>query len=333
MSFSGKVKKELGRQISPARHCQIAEFAAVFFLCGKLRKTASGKIFVEIRTENLTVAKKSFILIKMAFDADIEIRIRNHSLKPYTPAYFLLVRDSDVVKKILKSVKLLNESEDRWGDLSGVPYRLVQNTCCKRAYLRAVFMASGSVTNPEKGYHLEITVTSRRFCEQLQELLTSFDIEARITSRKKYYVLYVKEGSAIVDFLGVMGAHLALMDFENVRILKDVRNSVNRQVNCETANISKTVTAAARQIEDIRYIERLRGFSHLSDGLREIAELRLEYPESSLAELGQMLSKPLGKSGVNHRLRKLSEIAERMREKQGGFLASKEDVSHDIKEN
>lgn len=333
MSFSGKVKEELGRQISPARHCQIAEFAAFFFLCGRIRMTASGKIFVEIRTENLTVAKKSFILIKMAFDADIEIRIRNHSLKPYTPAYFLVVRDSDVVRRILKSVKLLNESGDRWGDPSGVPYRLVQNTCCRQAYLRAVFMVAGSVTNPEKGYHLEITVTSRKFCEQLQELLSSFDIEAKITSRKKYYVLYVKEGSAIVDFLAVMGAHLALMDFENVRILKDVRNSVNRQVNCETANISKTVTAAARQIEDIRYIERLRGFSHLSDGLREIAELRLDYPESSLAELGQMLSKPLGKSGVNHRLRKLSEIAERMREEQGGIPDPKEDRSHDIKEN
>lgn len=333
MSFSGKVKEELGRRISPARHCQIAEFAAVFFLCGKIRTTTGGKIFFEIRTENLTVAKKSFILIKMAFDAAIEIRIRNHSLKPYTPAYFLVVRDSDMVRKIFKSVKLLNESGDRWGDPSGVPYRLVQNTCCKRAYLRSVFMVAGSVTNPEKGYHLEITVTSGKYCEQLKELLSSFDIEAKITGRKKYYVLYVKEGSAIVDFLGVMGAHLALMDFENVRILKDVRNSVNRQVNCETANISKTVTAAARQIEDIRYIERLRGFSQLSDGLREIAELRLDYPESSLAELGQMLSKPLGKSGVNHRLRKLSEIAEHMREKQGDIPDPKEDGSHDFKEN
>lgn len=327
MSFSGKVKEELARQISPARHCQIAEFAAIFFLCGKIRRTPSGKFFIEIRTENLTVGKKSFILIKMAFDADIEIRIRNHSLKPYTPAYYLVVRDSDMVSKILKSVKLLNESEDRWGDPSGVPYRLVQNTCCRRACLRAVFMVAGSVTNPEKGYHLEITVTSRQFCEQLQELLSSFDIAAKITSRKKYYVLYVKEGSAIVDFFGVIGAHLALMDFENVRILKDVRNSVNRQVNCETANISKTVTAAARQIEDIQYIERFKGFGHLNEALREIAELRLDYPESSLAELGQMLSKPLGKSGVNHRLRKLSDIAERMREEH------RNEVSHDIKED
>ncbi len=317
MSFSGKVKEELGRQFSPARHCQIAEFAAIFFLCGRIKMVSREKIFLEIHTENLTVAKKSFILIKMVFHTDVEIRILNHSLKSYTPTYYLIVQDGEAVTKILKSVKLMNESEDRWGDPSGVPYRLVQNTCCKRAYLRGVFMVTGSVTNPEKGYHLEIAVTSRKFCEQLQKLVLSFGIEARTTSRKKYYVLYVKEGSAIADFLNVMEAHLALMDFENVRILKDVRNSVNRQVNCETANISKTVTAAARQIEDIRYIERFRGFNQLNDGLREIAELRLEYPESSLTELGQMLSKPLGKSGVNHRLRKLSEIAEHMREKHG----------------
>ena len=186
-------------------------------------------------------------------------------------------------------------------------------------------MVAGSVTNPKKGYHLEIAVASERLCRQLQELVLSFGIEAKIVERKKYYVLYVKEGSLIVDFLNVMEAHLALMEFENVRILKDVRNSVNRQVNCETANINKTVTAAARQIEDIQYIERRKGFRQLNDGLREIAELRLDYPDSSLAELGQMLSKPLGKSGVNHRLRKLSNIADGLRKQQVLLPDPKED--------
>ena len=137
-----------------------------------------------------------------------------------------------------------------------------------------------------------------------------------IKERKKYNVVYVKEGSQIVDFLNVIGAHIALMNFENIRILKEVRNSVNRQVNCETANISKTVNAAAKQIEDIKYIECNMGFSQLSDGLREVAELRLDYPESSLQELGKMLKKPISKSGVNHRLRKLSEIANDLRDKE-----------------
>lgn len=324
MSFSGRVKEELGKQISQARHCQIAEFAAIFSLCGKVKTDPHGKISLEIHTENLTVAKKSYILIKIAFDAGIEIRIRNHSLQSYTPTYYLVVQDCAVVLRILKAVKLLNEAGDRWGD-STLPYRLVQNTCCKRAYLRGVFMVAGSVTNPEKGYHLEIAVTSEQYCRQLRKLVSSFGIEAKIVERKKYQVLYVKEGSLIVDFLNVMEAHVALMDFENVRILKDVRNSVNRQVNCETANINKTVTAATRQIEDIRYIECHKGFHQLNDGLREIAELRLDYPESSLIELGQMLSKPLGKSGVNHRLRKLSEIAEHMREQHSVIPDPKED--------
>lgn len=325
MSFSGRVKEELGKHVSQARHCQLAELAALFLLCGKVKRGSGGKISLEIHTENLTVAQKSYMLLRMAFDTSIEIRIRNHSLKSYTPAYYLVIRNQAAAMQILKAVKLLDESENRWGDFTGIPYRLVQNTCCKRAYLRGVFMAAGSVTNPKKGYHLEIAVSSARLCRQLQEIVVSFGIEAKIVERKKYYVLYVKEGSLIVDFLNVMEAHLALMEFENIRILKDVRNSVNRQVNCETANINKTVTAAARQIEDIRYIERRKGFRQLNDGLREIAELRLDYPDSSLTELGQMLSKPLGKSGVNHRLRKLSDIAAQMREQQELFPDPKED--------
>lgn len=152
--------------------------------------------------------------------------------------------------------------------------------------------------------------------------MQSFSMDAKIVLRKKYFVLYIKEGTQIVDFLNVIEAHIALMDFENVRILKEVRNSVNRQVNCETANINKTVTAAAKQIEDIQYLQEHMGFSQLADGLKEIAELRLEYPDSSLVELGKMLSKPIGKSGVNHRLRKISEFAEQLREK-NGFVAAK----------
>lgn len=178
-------------------------------------------------------------------------------------------------------------------------------------------MAAGSVTNPEKAYHLELAVLSEELAVQIREIISSFMIDAKIARRKKYYVVYIKESSQIVDFLNVTGAHIALMNFENVRIVKEVRNSVNRQVNCETANISKTVNAAARQIEDIKYIQCNMGFGKLTDGLREMAELRLDYPESPLQELGSMLSKPIGKSGVNHRLRKLSDIAKQMREDAG----------------
>lgn len=313
MSFSGDVKRELAENASRARHCMIAEFAALFMVSGRIRHK-NDNVYLEICTENLTVAKKSYILLKAAFFIKLEIRIQNHRQHTSTVSYRLLVLEHKSVMAILKAIKLVNEQGSIWGDVSGVHSVIVQNTCCKRAFLRGAFMAAGSVTDPEKAYHLEMAVLSEKFANQLKDIVSCFGIDAKIVSRKKYYVVYVKEGAQIVDFLNVIGAHKALMGYENVRIVKEVRNSVNRQVNCETANISKTVAAATKQIEDIEYIQNYMGFGKLTDGLREIAELRLEYPDYSLKELGELLSCPISKSGVNHRLRKLSTIADHLRE-------------------
>lgn len=323
MSFSSRVKEEIARQRSSARHCCIAEFAAIFHLCGRIKQRDGKNLFVEIHTENLTVAQKSYILLRNAFNVQVDITVRRHPVRMSGASYFLYVFEKRDVVLILKAIKMLDEEGNLWGDSQKIHRRLVQNTCCKRAYLRGSFLVAGSITNPEKAYHLEIAVQSRQYAEQLQELSASFGVGAKIVERKKYFVLYMKEGSQIVDFLNVMEAHLALMELENVRILKEVRNSVNRQVNCETANIGKTVTAAARQIEDIRYIQCHMGFSQLADGLQEIAELRMEYPDSSLQELGEKASPPISKSGVNHRLRKISKIADQMREKR--FPCQKEE--------
>ena len=192
---------------------------------------------------------------------------------------------------------------------------LVKNACCKRAFIRGAFLASGSMSDPEKAYHFEIVCQDPARAGQLRELITSFGLDAKIVARKKCYVVYLKEGSQIVDMLNVMEAHVALMNLENVRILKEMRNSVNRQVNCETANINKTVNAAVKQVEDIQYIERTVGLSALSEGLQEMAQLRLAYPEAALKELGSLLTPAVGKSGVNHRLRKISSFAEELRER------------------
>ncbi|MBQ8924383.1 MAG: DNA-binding protein WhiA [Lachnospiraceae bacterium] len=211
----------------------------------------------------------------------------------------------DEAKKALKIVK----------DTSGytIDRLLIEKSCCKQAYIRGAFLASGSVTNPERGYHLEIVCNSIKKAEMLVDIIKDFGIESKIVMRKKSYVCYIKDGSMIVDLLNVMGAHASLMDMENVRILKDVRNTVNRKVNCETANLNKTVSAAVKQIEDIRYIEEKKGLKYLPDNLRSLAILRLSEPEMSLNDLGENLSPPLGKSGVNHRLRKISEIANELR--------------------
>ena len=190
--------------------------------------------------------------------------------------------------------------------------KLLSRSCCKRAFLRGAFLASGSISDPQKSYHFEIVCQKESQAELLQELYRSFELDAKIVLRKKYYIVYLKEGSQIVDALNVMGAYVALMNLENVRIFKEMRGSVNRIVNCETANINKVVGAACRQVEDIRYIQSKMGLDELPPTLREMAQIRLEYPDSSLKELGELCDPPVGKSGVNHRLRKLSELAKKL---------------------
>lgn len=184
-----------------------------------------------------------------------------------------------------------------------------------RKFLRDAFLELGSMSNPEKGYHLEFVCDDEALAGKLTETMKTFDISAKTAKRKRYTIVYIKESEDIVNLLNVMGAHNCLMNLENLRILKDVRNSINRRVNCETANISKTVSAASKQIEDIEYIKTHYGFDNLSDNLREVAKARLEYPDATLKELGNYIVPCVGKSGVNHRLRKLGELADSIRER------------------
>ncbi len=286
MSFSSEVKESLSRQAAPARHCQLAELAAILGFSGVWMETEKGKSYVRIQTENLSVARKCFTLLRKTFNIRIDVSVRRHGI------YQMIAYDG----------------------LEAVEHVLIQNSCCRRAFIRGAFLAAGSVSDPEKSYHFEIVCDTEEKARQLQEMIASFAIGAKIIQRKKNYVVYVKESSQIVDLLNVMEAHVALMNFENVRILKEMRNSVNRQVNCETANIGKTISAAVKQIEDIQYIQRMIGFDRLPENLAEMARVRLEQPEATLKELGQMLTPPVGKSGVNHRLRKLSVLAEELRE-------------------
>jgi len=305
LSFSGMVKEELSRQISPARHCRIAETAALLCACGRI----TAKENLRIQTENAAVVRKCFTLLQKTFNIETEIAIRESCQMKKGNVYFVEICDPNEIRNVLQGTKLSVNRETLCFDNTLV----TQQSCCKRAFIRGAFLASGSISDPEKGYHFEIVCPDRQKAEQLQELIRSFQIDAKIVLRKKSYVVYVKEGAQIVDILAVMEANVALMNLENIRILKEMRNSVNRKVNCETANINKTVSAAVKQIEDIKLIESQKGFHTLNEGLAEIAELRLQYPEATLKELGMMLNPQVGKSGVNHRLRKLSEIADELR--------------------
>ena len=313
MSFSSRIKEELSRHMSPARYCQIAEIAAILSLCGRIQISGDDHYSIKIHTENVTVARKCFTLLRKTFNIETDISIRRNAHLGKNRIYSVCVKQHEDALRVLKATKLLTEDGEIGENLSVVGNVVVQNPCCRRAFLRGAFLASGSISDPEKGYHFEIVTQDERKATHLQEIICSFQIDAKIVLRKKSYVVYVKEGAQIVDMLAIMEANVALMNLENIRILKEMRNSVNRKVNCETANINKTVNAAVKQIEDIRLIEQKKGFHNLNEGLAEIAELRLQYPEATLKELGMMLNPQVGKSGVNHRLRKLSEIAEELR--------------------
>lgn len=315
MSFSSEVKAELAKNLSTARHCRIAELAAIISLCGRIKITQNNDFRLFIYTENISVARKSFNLLKKTFSAELELSVRRYATTSKSRIYIVAVKDETISKMILKAVKLIDEFNDISENLS-VDNIVIQNTCCKRAFIRGAFLAAGSITDPKKSYHFEITAATMDKAKQLKRIVAGFNIDAKIIQRKKYYVVYLKEGDQICDMLNIMEAHVALMNLENVRILKEMRNQVNRQVNCETANIHKSVTAANRQIQDIELIRKIKGLDSLPENLKKIAALRLENEDMPLKDLGLLLDPPLGKSGVNHRLKKLGEIAQTIREQQ-----------------
>lgn len=315
MSFSSEVKEELSRQMSGARHCCIAETAAIISLCGHVKISGENRYSVKIHTENIAVARKYFTLLKKTFNIVAEITIRQNVYLKKGRTYTITVNNHEDALKLLVTCKLIDDDGDIVENMSIVDNVVIMNSCCKRAFVRGAFIASGSISTPEKFYHFEIVCNSYDKAVQLCGLIAAFQIEAKIVERKRHFVVYIKDGSGIVDILNVMEAHVALMNLENVRILKEMRNSVNRKVNCETANLNKTVAAAVKQIDDISYIRDTVGLSFLPDTMRQLAEIRLENPDVSLKELGTLLDTPVGKSGVNHRLRKISEIAENLRGK------------------
>ncbi|MEG0961976.1 MAG: DNA-binding protein WhiA [Lachnospiraceae bacterium] len=314
MSFSSDVKEELSRQFHKSRHCQIAEIAAILGFAGKIEEE-EGVRNLRVYTENLPLARKYFMLMKRIFHINTSIAVRQNVYLHKSRTFIMSLTSPKEIDKVLQTVKWQNEKGENIHNNQLVQELLVQNSCCRRAFIRGAFLSAGSMSDPEKSYHFEIVCSSQKKSTQLMDIINSFDIDAKVVMRKKSYVVYVKEGSQIVDMLNIMEAHVALMELENVRILKEMRNSVNRQVNCETANINKTVSAAVKQGEDIRYIQKRMGLENLPENLQEIAWVRQEYPQASLKELGTFLDPPVGKSGVNHRLRKLCEIAEELRRK------------------
>lgn len=307
MSFASETKKEL-TNLDIKDCCAKAELSALIRMNGAL-SFSNKKIVVDIQTENAAIARRIYTLLKKCYNVGVELLVRKKMRLKKNNVY--LVRLIEDAKDILEDLKIFEGFSLR----QEISSELVAKKCCKRSYLRGAFLAGGSVNNPEtSSYHLEIFSLYKAHNDSLCELMNVFDLNAKTLERKKGFIIYLKEAEKITEFLNIIGAHQALLRFEDVRIVRDMRNSVNRLVNCETANLNKTIGASIRQVENIRYIDETVGLGILPDKLREIAELRVAYQDVTLKELGEMVtSGQISKSGINHRLRKIDEIADKLR--------------------
>lgn len=302
-NFSQRAKNELCR-VEDVQHneCFFAEIAAASQASGSL-VLRQGTGALEIRTETAAFARRLFALLKGMTGYNPEIRAvstsRLHKHKTY------VVSLGEGALDLLKQAGVW----DGMRITQGVPAS-VHDACCIRAYLRSMFLCSGSATDPKKAYHIEMVLRDETLAQSVVRLLEQLDIPAKVTARKDSYVVYMKDADAISDFWANIGAYNAMLEHEDTRIMKQVRNDVNRAVNCETANVQKTVNAALHQRDCIDYLARRGLLEKMPQALREAADARLSHPEASIAELAALMSPPIGKSGMSHRLRKLCETAE-----------------------
>ncbi|MDR7871227.1 MAG: DNA-binding protein WhiA [Tissierellaceae bacterium] len=315
MSFSSTTKNELARMPITDNCCKLAELAALVRMCGTIQISGMKNINIKFTTENAAIARRLFTFLKEIYEGDIEVMVRRNRQLKKNNNYLIVIKDKNISRQLLIDVGFIIEEENI--NIFNTQYKvsgnLLEKRCCKRAYIRGAFLGAGSVSNPEKTYHMEFVTNNQEHSEDLSNIINSFGLNSKIVLRKDNYVVYLKEGEQIVNLLNVMGAHQALLKFEDIRVLKDVRNNINRLVNCETANLSKTIDASLRQVENIEEIQKHMGLEKLPNKLREVAQIRLDNPDATLKEIGMMLDPPVGKSGVNHRFRKIEEIAEELK--------------------
>ena len=312
MSFASEIKKEM-TQIENNDCCKEAELAALIRMNGAISIARQSHV-LDIQTENAAIARRIYTLIKSRYSYPIKLLVRRKMKLKKNNVY--IARIEEGAKDMLLSLNILIEP---FTFVRTISDKYLAKDCCRRAYLRGAFLAGGSVNNPEtSSYHLEIANAYEEHNESLCELMNRFDLRAKILERRNGYITYIKESEKITEFLNLTGAHQALFKFEDVRIIRDMRNSVNRLVNCETANLNKTIGAAFRQVENIKLIDKVVGLETLPIKLQEIAKVRVEHQDASLKELGELVAGgKISKSGINHRLKKIDQIADQLRQDHG----------------
>lgn len=308
MSFSSAAKAEICRTASAGECCELSELCALVHTAGSVR--ISGGVFsLRVDTENPAVARRIFLLLKNLYGIQSVMERHTNQLKR-NHIYSLFIEKA-AARMVALDVGIFGD--EGFGIGKDTP---VKGRCCKIAFIRGAFLGGGSITNPEKRYHLEFVCGQKEFTHLLLNTIEELGIPARTIMRAKNHVVYLKEGDAIVKLLTMIGAHASILSIENIRILKGIRNNVNRKVNCETGNLTKTVNASIKQQESIAYISAHMGIDKLSAPLREAAEARLNNPQATLGELTALLG-AASKSGLNHRLRKLCSIADQLKTTKG----------------
>ena len=311
LSFSAKVKQEAAGQIFSNRKAALAELAALIACIGQFGMEKDGKIRLFLKSDNLQALTKCFTLIQKTANISCKFDFAEAGQGSTDLTGILPQKELEFLFRLLDA----EGTDGRVRSMDGcVPERLLATDMCSRAFIRNAFLCTGSVSNPEKEYHMEFHCLSDAQAQQIRSELRKCGVQAGQARRRNHPIVYIRDSGQIVDVLNLMGALGSSMQMENAIILRQMRGSVNRKVNCETANIRKSVDAANRQIEDILLILENECFSQLPEHLQQAARLRIEHQELSLKELGELLDPPVGKSGVNHRLRKLSALAQQIRE-------------------
>jgi len=302
MSFSSQVKEELLRVRPEKACCMLSELSALTQTCASLRLSGGGRVRLVYETENAALAKRIFLLLKRRMEITPALEFKRHKRFGGRRSSVLTVSEGDS-RRLLIALRMLQEVEGG-AVYRGVPRTAMNRRCCRAAFVRAAFLGAGAVSEPDGGYRLEFTSSGSK-AETLRKVLEKSGIESRLAKRRGNDVVYLRRGDDVVSCLALMGAHSALMEMENIRIRRDGRNQANRARNCDEANLKKQLSAGEKQQKAIVAYSLAHSLGALPRDLQEIGRARMLHPEASLEELGQMLSPPVGKSGANHRLRRL----------------------------
>ncbi|HIX01902.1 MAG TPA: DNA-binding protein WhiA [Candidatus Ligilactobacillus excrementigallinarum] len=308
MSYASDVKKELTMLEVHNEGNGKAELMALIRMNGSL-SIENHHFVLSVQTENPATARRIYKLLKQFYHVESELMVRRKMKLKKNNLYIVKLRNDS--ERVLSDLDILNGFQIK----QTVPIDFLDNDLKVRSYLRGAFLATGSVNNPETGrYHLEIYSLYEEHNDTICEMMNRYHLNARKTERRSGYITYLKEAEKIADFLSLIGATNSMLKFEDIRIVRDMRNSVNRIVNCENANLNKVADAANKQIENINYLDAHLGLDKLPEKLQEVAQVRVAHPELSLKELGELVpGGPISKSGINHRLRKINELANKMR--------------------